>query len=65
MQDEITREYFNRRQEEIYAKWKTKMEQTPCVHENAIHFYNMYKFEMFKDIEELYHIATILGIKGE
>ena len=64
--EEVTREIFEKRQDEIVKKWKDKwsiictdIKMTPT------RFYNENKFEMFRDIEELYNMAVILGIKGE
>ena len=65
MTEEITREYFNQRQEELQKKWQTKLSPFPYSHENALRFYRENQFEMFADIDELYNMAIILSIKGE
>lgn len=64
--EEITREAFEKRRNEIMEKWKNKwsvlrtdIKMTPT------RFYNENKLEIYQDIEELYEMATILGIKGE
>lgn len=64
--EEVTREAFEKRRDEIMKKWKDKfsiihtdIKMTPT------RFYNENKFEMFRDIDELYNMAIILGIKGE
>jgi hypothetical protein len=64
--EEVTREVFEKRRDELMKKWKDKfsiihtdIEMTPT------RFYNENKFEMFRDIDELYNMAIILGIKGE
>ena len=65
MTDEITREYFNKRQEELCEKWKIKAAQIPKGNEEALHFYRTHKFEIYEDISELYDMAITLSIKGE
>lgn len=64
--EEVTRETFKKRQNEIMEKWKNKwsvlrtdIKMTPT------RFYNENKFEMYRDIEELYEMVIILGIRGE
>lgn len=64
--EEVTRETFEKRQNEIMEKWKNKwsvlrtdIKMTPT------RFYNENKFEMYRDIEELYEMVIILGIRGE
>ena len=65
MTNEITREYFNQRQEELCEKWKIKTAQIPKDNKEALRFYRTHQFEIYKDIEELYDMAVILSIKGE
>ena len=61
-----TREVFEKRQDEIMKKWNDKFSiiQTD-IKMTPTRFYNENKFEIFLDLEELYYMATILGIKGE
>lgn len=64
--EEVTRETFEKRQNEIMEKWKNKwsvlrtdIKMTPT------RFYNENKFEMYRDIEELHEMVIILGIRGK
>ena len=47
-------------------KWKNKWSVLSTdIKMTPTRFYNENKFEMYRDLEELYEMATILGIKGE
>ena len=66
MPEKITRESFEKRRNEIVKKWedkwsvlRTDIKMTPN------RFYNENKLEMYRDLEELYDMAIILGIRGE
>ena len=64
--EEVTRETFEKRQNEIMEKWKNKWSVLSTdIKMTPTRFYNENKFEMYRDLEELYEMATILGIKGE
>lgn len=65
MTNEITRDYFNKRQEELCKKWETRAAQIPKDNKAALCFYRTHKFEIYEDIEELYDMAITLSIKGE
>lgn len=66
MQEEITRESFTKRQNEIMEKWKTKMSVIRTeTNMTPTRFYRENQVEIFQDIDELYNMAIILSIKGE
>jgi hypothetical protein len=65
-QEEITRESFERRQEELFVKWEDKMTTLDKSDSKAsLKFYMANRVEIFKDIEEFYDMAITLSIKGE
>jgi hypothetical protein len=65
LQEEITREYFDKRQSEIMEKWKIRMSEICTSNKTPSRFYRENQCEIFEDIDELYNMAIILSIKGE
>lgn len=65
MEENITREFFEKRKKEIYDKWTSKASQIPKDSKAALRFYHMNKFEIYQDLEELWDLSTSIHLKGE
>lgn len=65
MEEEITREFFEKRKKEINDKWIAKASQIPKDNKEVLRFYHMNKFEMYQDFEELWDLSTSIHLKGE
>lgn len=65
MAEEITREFFKKKKKEIYDKWIAKASQIPKDSKVLLRFYNINKFEMYQDLEELWDLSTSIHLKGE